>query len=105
MNDELDGSGHGLTRVLSWHLRRGTEEKSENSVRIDGVPAEIRTERLPRAASWKNAYLESMYICITVSNATYILVSLPHFVAVLGQHQVDINCAKTVSLYVVFCCV
>jgi hypothetical protein len=37
----LEGSGHGLIKVLSHHLPGGNEENYEKPVRIAGVLAEI----------------------------------------------------------------
>jgi hypothetical protein len=41
MNDELEGSSHGLSDESSWSLPGGTEKPS---VRIAGVLAKIQTE-------------------------------------------------------------
>jgi hypothetical protein len=39
MNDDLEGSGYELIKVLIWHLCGGTEKTMKN--RIAGVPAEM----------------------------------------------------------------
>jgi hypothetical protein len=46
----MEGSDQGLIEVLSLHLSRGTEENYRTSVRIAGVPAEIRARTLPNAS-------------------------------------------------------
>lgn len=41
---DCEGRGRGLIAVLSWHLPRGTKENCEKiSVRLAGVPTEVRT--------------------------------------------------------------
>jgi hypothetical protein len=30
VNDDLEGSGHGIFKVLSWHSTAGTEENHKN---------------------------------------------------------------------------
>jgi hypothetical protein len=51
MNEKLwiwrDLERRGIIELLSRNLRRETEENDENSNRIAGFPAEIRTEHLP----------------------------------------------------------
>jgi hypothetical protein len=46
----LEGSGSGLIEVLFRNFPEVTEENREIPVRIDGVPAEIRTEHLPNTS-------------------------------------------------------
>jgi hypothetical protein len=48
LSDELERirrSGRSLTEILSRHLLGG--KSTETSVRLDGVPAQIRTRHLP----------------------------------------------------------
>lgn len=40
----LGWSGHGLIEILSWNFPGGTEEVHEKSLKLAGVPAEIRTD-------------------------------------------------------------
>jgi hypothetical protein len=42
----LEGIGHGLIEVLSWHLPGGSEESYEDSVRIAVVISRVQTEHL-----------------------------------------------------------
>jgi hypothetical protein len=52
----MEGSTHGLMKLLSWHLPGETEENQQKtSIIISGVPAEILIEHLP------NTNLEEQY--------------------------------------------
>jgi hypothetical protein len=44
---DLEGSGHGLVEVLPRNFLLGLRKTTKISVRIAGVPAEIRTDYLP----------------------------------------------------------
>jgi hypothetical protein len=47
IGQHLDGSDHGLTQIISWHLPQETEKNHEKlPIRIARVPAEIRIEHL-----------------------------------------------------------
>jgi hypothetical protein len=41
---DLEGRSLGLIEILTWQLHGGTEENHEETARIAGVLAEIRTE-------------------------------------------------------------
>jgi hypothetical protein len=39
----MKGNGHGLLKVLTWHLHEGMEENNEKPVTIVSVPSMIQT--------------------------------------------------------------
>ena len=39
----IEGNGHGLLKVLTWHLQGGMEENNEKPVTIVSLPSKIQT--------------------------------------------------------------
>jgi hypothetical protein len=48
---DLKGSGRGLDEALSSHLNEVSEENHENTIKIAGIPVDIRTERVTPLSS------------------------------------------------------
>jgi hypothetical protein len=46
----LEGCGHGLVEILTWHLPERTQENN-NKLRITAFPAELRNEDLPNTSA------------------------------------------------------
>lgn len=46
IHKNLDGTGRGLMKTVSWYFPEGNEENHEEAVRIGGVPTQIRTVNL-----------------------------------------------------------
>jgi hypothetical protein len=58
----LEGSGRGLIEALSPNFPGGAEENHENpTVRIAGVPAKIRIQRLMNTRSEHRSYAASLF--------------------------------------------
>jgi hypothetical protein len=47
MDDDLEGSSHGLTEALSWHFSGGIKKPHRTAVRTASVPTKIAKEHLP----------------------------------------------------------
>jgi hypothetical protein len=56
MTDDLEGSGHSIIKTVYEYLFVGTEQNHEKTVRIWGVPAEIRTERISNVSIARYRY-------------------------------------------------